>query len=104
MTSTKLIGKNYAIPLEKILARAGYKKQKNGWMKEDRGQGRFHANILSRDVADLHFDTYIEGRHVVFDLPITLSRERNRIYRISRPYRKYDLSPEQFKKILYDYF
>ena len=103
MTSTKLIAKNYAIPLEKMLSRAGYKKKKNGWMREDRGQGRFHAIILSRDVADLHFDTYIEGRHVVFDLPITLGRERNRICKISTPYKKYSLTPEQVEKILYEY-
>jgi hypothetical protein len=64
--------------LENIFPKIGYKAHKNGFVMDVENQGRFHATKICHEWF-LHFDVLIGGKHSVFDMPITLRKERNRI-------------------------
>jgi hypothetical protein len=70
--------KLYQKHLDKIFPKIGYIKHKNGFVMDIKNQGRFHAQQICNEWF-LHFDVLVEGKHSVFDMPITLRKERNRI-------------------------
>lgn len=94
--STLLSLKNFRISPGSALQISGYKlrKHENDYIKED-GQGRFHAKIVNRNdkAVELHYDVYIDGKHVTFHMPMFLRAERKRILKILRneglQYREY---------------
>lgn len=82
--------KHYSIPPLVILKNAGYKhrKKENDFIREIHS-GRFHikySDIFGQML--MHFDLYIENRHVVFELPITLGKEKGRILGINKFFKK----------------
>ena len=73
---------NYKTNANSALHAAGYKEHPkgNGCILEE-SAGRFHAKTLSAKVIDLHYDTYVDGKHVVFFMPIKMHAELRRIQR-----------------------
>jgi len=66
-----------------ILSTAGYvfRPVKNDWIREVHG-GRFHAIVVDQKTIEIHYDLYVEWRHVSgFYLPEKHNKERKRIYR-----------------------
>lgn len=68
------------------LKKSGYNLRANGdYTREDGSTGRFHVKKDDYKIT-LHYDVYIEGKHTVFDMPMTLRKEERRI-------RRHDSSP-----------
>lgn len=79
----------YKLPLKEALQAAGYsfRKEKNDYIREDDENGRFHI-LFNGTVPILHFDLYVEWRHVSFNLPHHLKREIRRIGKKIQMYKK----------------
>lgn len=97
-----VILKNYAASPHKILNICGYyRREKEGdYIKEDT-QGRFHAHLADKKnrVIDIHYDLYVEWRHVTFDTPIKHNTERKRILRMIDFLKTYELDKEKINRI-----
>lgn len=99
-----LLTHNYRIPVKVALKRAGYvkhpdAKKKGEWIIEEHPIGRWHAKILADNVATIHYDLYIDGKHVsCFSLPIKHGEERKRIRRTIRWAKTRDMDEKEFMK------
>lgn len=99
---TLLSLQNYRISPAKALYIAGYRmrEQTSDFVREDT-HGRFHlTKTLLKKVYELHYDTYIENRHVVFDLPMKESAEIKRIVRKLYWARTKEMDRESFREII----
>lgn len=96
----KIFLHNYSTWAKPVLFRCGYKyrKEQKDFIRED-GSGRFHAKIIDAKVIDIHFDLYIEWRHVGFDMPVKHNEERRRIISkiSSLQFRK--MCPEEWRRL-----
>ncbi len=81
--------KQTKLSLRKCLEVGGYtyRKDKNDFIREDHADGRFHVMMVDRQPM-LHFDIYVEWRHVSFNLPEHMRKERNRINKLVQMYNK----------------
>ena len=61
---------------------AGYVKVKDYYENRIANQGRFHCTMNQYNIITCHYDVFIEGRHVVFHMPLTLKAESKRIRKI----------------------
>ena len=69
---------------EYCLKKSGYRSHKNGLIREDGGNGRFHAFVTGFNEVDLHYDKYIKGMHTATNWSYNLNWERNRIKKITK--------------------
>jgi hypothetical protein len=97
----KIFLHNFRTWAKPVLHRCGYKyREKEKDFIREEASGRFHAKVLDAKVIDIHFDLYVEWRHVSgFHMPMKHNVERKRI--ISRiQYMKFrELSPEEWRKL-----
>ncbi len=79
----KIFLHNYNIGSKHALHKVGYRrrKDKGDWIRANGTEGRFHAHIIEPRVIDLHYDLFIDNKHVVFPMPITMHTELNRFLR-----------------------
>ncbi len=94
--------KNYSTWSTEALLMNGYRyrKEEGDWTREESSaRGRWHAKVISKKVLDIHYDLFIEWRHVSFDLPETHNQERRRFLgRISR-LKKRELGVEEWQAL-----
>lgn len=94
--------KNFACSPNKAMQHAGYsfRRNANDWVKDDGSSGRYHIKRVNSRVVDIHYDTFIEGRHVVFQMPERLTLEKYRILKLMQKYKFRDLTDSEFHKLL----
>ena len=66
-----------------IFKRSGYKKLRDRNWVRDVEDGRFHIVEEDKGINTLHFDLIIDGKHSVFNMPFTLSKEVKRIVKLN---------------------
>jgi hypothetical protein len=94
---------NFSIHSGQALTRAGYKPhpyKKREYILEESSHGRFHAKIIDKMAFEVHYDCYIDGKHVSgFPLPIKHNTERKRIFKNIRKFQKESMGKERFWKL-----
>lgn len=92
---------NFSLVARQALKKAGYIKrpEKDDWIFEE-PMGRFHAFILDAKAIDIHYDVYVDWKHVSgWVLPNKHNEERKRIFKLIRFYQKGQMPKERFRKL-----
>jgi hypothetical protein len=97
---------NYSRKPAQILRYAGYefREKDKDWIRLD-GNGRWHAKLVegTKNIVAIHYDLFVEGRHVVFDLPIKGMAEKHRLLHLAHKFKLYELSAKKLAKIMQQY-
>jgi hypothetical protein len=94
---------NYKIGIHTALRIAGYierPKAKDFIRPIGKDGSRWHAKRLSYKTIDVHYDLNVDGKHVVFDMPLAANAERKRILKRIARLKKYDMTPEELNGLM----
>ena len=83
--------RNYNISPKSAFRMAGYtyRKEKNDFIRELKDEsGRFHLLLQEKNIYQIHFDLYVEWRHVSFPMPLLIKKERGRIGKIISKFKR----------------
>ena len=69
------------------------------WIRPEAG-GRWHAKLKRPKVLDIHYDVFIDKKHVVFDMPLAANAERKRMLFQLSVVKMRDMPPEELTKLM----
>lgn len=83
--------RNYNISPKSAFRMSGYtyRAEKKDFIRELKDKsGRFHLLLEEKDIYQIHFDLYVEWRHVSFPMPVMLRKERRKIEMIISKFKR----------------
>lgn len=96
----KIFLHNYKISVKTAMQMCGYtfREDKGDYIREEQG-GRFHAHKIASQVIDIHYDLYVDWKHVTFPMPLKARAERFRIFKRLLPVRDHEMTAEMLSKL-----
>lgn len=97
----KIFFLNYNLSGKTALQICGYKyrEDKKDLIREEPGIGRFHAKLINSNVVDIHFDLYVDYKHVVFKTPMKDRQEKIRIFKKLKRFKFKDFTKEEVQEL-----
>lgn len=92
---------NYKAYAKYVLRKCGYayRTVEKDYIREDGKQGRFYAKDLDKKAIEIHYDMYVEWRHVSFNMPAKHNEEKWRIMRSIRHLKDREMKPSEWSKL-----